>query len=324
MKDIPTQHDPLLVKAAVMKHHIGYSQREIAERLNVSTMTVSRLLEKARRTGVIEVVVHTPIRTSTECEELLKKRFQIEQAVVVRSTYGEDAIDYLARAAAFYLDLMVASGDIMAVSAGRTIRRVIPYLRLGFLARGGQLSVVQTMGGFKNPASYNPVSTLQEFAAHFGIEGFFFNLPVYAASKEAKKALAEHAMQESIERMWQKCTIAFTGVGPSGKSSIYRVENMLTKEEMDRLVSMGAVGAIYGRWFDIEGRFLDTEINERVLGIPIEVVKKIPKRILVSRGRDRLRAIVGVLKTGLFNVFITDEQTVRDMEHDLLPENVAQ
>jgi deoxyribonucleoside regulator len=40
---------------------MDYNQREIAERMNVSTMTVSRLLENARESGIVEFKINTPI-----------------------------------------------------------------------------------------------------------------------------------------------------------------------------------------------------------------------------------------------------------------------
>jgi deoxyribonucleoside regulator len=47
--------------ASILYYYMDYNQREIAERMNVSTMTVSRLLENARESGIVEFKINTPI-----------------------------------------------------------------------------------------------------------------------------------------------------------------------------------------------------------------------------------------------------------------------
>ena len=292
-----------------MRYRLAYSQKEIAEHLGVSAMTVSRLLDRARKLGVVEIVVHTPIQEDSRLEDSLCSRFPLERAVVVGVRLEENPLDALARAAAFYLDVMLSPGDVLGISAGRTMTRVLPYLRLPGIRTPGDLSVVQTTGGFPNPHSYNPITTLQAFANRFGIRGTFYNLPVYAPSAEAFAAMSTHLLDPQVLEMWRTCTITVTGVGGCDNDSIYRIENAITEEEMVALQGSGAVGAIYGRWFDQSGRFLQTELNSRALGIPMEMVRKIPRKVLVSHGIEKLAAISGALASKVFNVFITSDVT---------------
>ena len=52
----------LLVRVAELYYEQGLNQNEVAKLLNTSRPTVSRLLDEAKDAGVVEIVVHSPIR----------------------------------------------------------------------------------------------------------------------------------------------------------------------------------------------------------------------------------------------------------------------
>ena len=67
------------------------------------------------------------------------------------------------------------------------------------------------------------------------------------------------------------------------------------------------MGDIALRYFDANG---DTtpfqEFNERVAGIPLDTLKKIPRRVGVAGGRQKKDAVLGAIRGGFINVLITD------------------
>jgi DNA-binding transcriptional regulator LsrR (DeoR family) len=299
----------LMMRAAIMKYKLGYSQREVAERMQIAPMTVSRLLDRARKSEIVQINVRTPIENNWEQEKELLDRYPLKKAVVFRNKYGEDPKDLLGRAAAYYLDFFINPGDIVGISAGRTMVSVIPHMQLSAIRQTKDLTVVQIEGGFTTSERFSPVSILQEFVNHLGVKGYFYHLPIYAQSVEAHEALSAHAVIDPIQEMWRKCSIILAAVGVSGEESIYRIADILTKSEMTELLRNGAVGSIFGRWFDSEGRFLNSEINDRVFSIPIEVVKEVPRTILISAGVEKVQAIRGAMHTELCDILITEEMT---------------
>ena len=52
----------LLVRVAELYYEQGLNQNEVAKLLNVSRPTVSRLLDEAKEAGVVEIVIHSPVR----------------------------------------------------------------------------------------------------------------------------------------------------------------------------------------------------------------------------------------------------------------------
>ena len=300
--------------ASILYYDMDYNQREIAERMNVSTMTVSRLLESARQSGIVEIKINTPLSTDFREEKRLLGEFKLKKAIVISSEYQVDPLDSLSRTAGFYLDALISSEDVLGITAGRLMRRVISALSLPTLPRLNNLSIVQLMGGFPNPSQFDPTTNVHQFVSRFGITGYFFHLPLYASSEEAGIALKDHGIPEAVFDMWKKCNITVTSVGEAGEESIYRMGNLLSRKEMERICAKGGVGDFLGRWFDLDGRFIDDDVNNRVLAIPIEMLKKVERKILVAGGPGKKEALLGILNSGLVDVLITDQKTSVDLK----------
>jgi deoxyribonucleoside regulator len=301
--------DFLTTQIAIMKYKLDYSQKEIAEKLDISEMTVSRHLDRARKIGIVQITVLTPIENVWDLERQLESKFSLKKAIVFRNRYNEEPINLIGRAAANYLDFLIGHDDILGVSAGRTLAQVIPHLKLPMSEDDHKPTVVQLEGGFSNSESFNPVSILQEFVSQSGAKGYFFNLPIYAQSIEAHDALNAHMILDPMINKWKEINIVLAAVGNAGEESIYRISGVLQKEEMDELIEKGVVGSIYGRWYNIDGKFIDSEINKRAFGIPLEIARCIPKRILISAGQNKIQAIKGGLNTRLCDFILTEETT---------------
>jgi deoxyribonucleoside regulator len=54
---------------------------------------------------------------------------------------------------------------------------------------------------------------------------------------------------------------------------------------------------------------MDLEVNERIIGISINQVKKIPQVIAVAGGEEKFEAIQAALRGRLCNILVTDHKT---------------
>jgi DNA-binding transcriptional regulator LsrR (DeoR family) len=66
----------------------GLIQSEIAKRLGLTQVAVSRLLKKAEESAIVRTTVVTPPGTLAELEEMLDHRFELSQVII-----GEAASD---------------------------------------------------------------------------------------------------------------------------------------------------------------------------------------------------------------------------------------
>ena len=79
------------------------------------------------------------------------------------------------------------------------------------------------------------------------------------------------------------------------------------------LRSLGAVGDIRLRFFDESGTLIDSELDQKVIGIRPEQLMSVPRRIAVVGGIRKPAALRGALLGGLVNVLIIDNVAAREL-----------
>jgi DNA-binding transcriptional regulator LsrR (DeoR family) len=101
---------------------------------------------------------------------------------------------------------------------------------------------------------------------------------------------------------------AFLGIGTLEDPIISR---FLQPEEIENLRELGAVGQICLRYFDNQGQFLTGALNKRVISVSVEQLSQMKNVVALAGGSDKFDAVLGILKSGLLDVLVTDEETAR-------------
>jgi DNA-binding transcriptional regulator LsrR (DeoR family) len=106
---------------------------------------------------------------------------------------------------------------------------------------------------------------------------------------------------------WNDLTVVLVGIGPAMGSELLRESgNVLADSDRASLMAAGAVGDVCLRFFDAEGDLIESSVNDRLVGISYEVLKRIPRRIGVAGGAEKHDAIRGAILGGWANILITD------------------
>ena len=71
----------------------------------------------------------------------------------------------------------------------------------------------------------------------------------------------------------------------------------------------GAVGDINLRYFDSNGRLIESMLNDRVIGLTLDDIRQIETVVGVAGGEAKLDAIRGALDGSLVDVLVTDHVT---------------
>jgi DNA-binding transcriptional regulator LsrR (DeoR family) len=85
----------------------------------------------------------------------------------------------------------------------------------------------------------------------------------------------------------------------------------ISDDDRRELKALGAVGDLMFNFYDPEGRLVDHPINRRVMSIPVEQLRAVPRRIIASGGEDKIQALLGAIKLIDCNGLITNEATAR-------------
>ena len=296
-----------LFKIARRYYLENQTQEEIARQLGISRTHVSRLLQKCREDGIIQIRLLYPFLRNHDQEQDLRKRFGIRDAVVVIPEQSESALSALGRAGSYYLQTIVGAMDVLGVSWGTTLAQVVHHLGS---AHDLRLEVVQLMGGLANAAvGAQPNEQVHSFATAFGGRPCYLSAPLYVESKVVAEALQRGPIVGNTLRKALTVTVALVGIGAIDlATSLFRCTG-LPRESVAKLQSMGAVGEICGRFFNRSGQPCAPEFDSCTMSASIEDLSRVPCVIGIAAGNQKTEAIRSALGGELIDVLITDEQT---------------
>lgn len=112
-----------------------------------------------------------------------------------------------------------------------------------------------------------------------------------------------------VLHMAETADMALIGIGSMQKDSSIIKAGIRTEEEYKELMQKGAVGEIVGRIYDKNGQTVDEDLQRKMIGISLDKIAKIPVRVGISYGKDKIEAIKGAIAGGLVNVLVTDVPT---------------
>jgi DNA-binding transcriptional regulator LsrR (DeoR family) len=302
----------LITKVARLYHEHGVRQPEIAQRLHISQPRVSRLLKQAQDMGVVRTTVVVPDGVQTELEDALEQRFGLRDALVVDCfDDADDGVIYdLGIAAAGYLEATLTGGDVVGISSwSSTLLAAVDAMRP--LSRAGAKRAIQLFGGVGNPAAEGHAARLtQRFAELTGAQPTFLLAPGIVNSPAVRDALVQDQFVQAALEGFGEMTLALVGIGALQPSTLLESSgNIVAQPELDALGELGAVGDICLRFFDSAGRHVESEVDERVIGVTLDQLKRVDRCVGIAGGPRKYEAVRGALLGGLVNVLITDHVT---------------
>ena len=184
-----------------------------------------------------------------------------------------------------------------------------PSTRCARCHGSGADRVVQLMGGIGNPAAETHAAHLtQRFSE---LTGARTDLPGGTRHRQLRLRSAMCCCRSGMSRRrWRRWTSSRSRSSGSGRSSPRRccsaAATASPTRSREQLGAQGAVGDICLRLFDIDGRPIESQVNERVIAVSLEQLARVDRLIGVAGGPRKYQAIRAALRGRLVNVPITD------------------
>jgi len=302
-----------MTRVARLYYQQDMRQSRIADRLHLSQATVSRLLRRAEREGIVRITVSVPMGVYAELEDALISQYGLQNAVVADCVNHDDEGEILRNigaAAAYYLESTVEQGECIGISSwSATLLAMVDAMHP--LPRPIGAQVVQILGGVGNPAAEAHANHLiTRLAALLRGEAEFLPALGVVGSADAVQVLLKEPFVRETMALFDHVSMALVGIGSLEPSKLLASSgNVFSNEELEMLRSRGAVGDICVRFFDTKGKPVLTPLDDRVISMSLEQLKRVKRSVGVAGGKRKHEAIRGALLGGLINVLITDRFT---------------
>lgn len=308
----------LLAEAAQLYYARDFTQEQIARRIGVSRSNVSRMLKEARAQGMVEITIHSPLRTVPELQEDLASRLGLRECLVLAALDREsrvfettDTVTQVAALAARHLLENTSEGDTIGLGWGRSVHRVA---HSRFLREERDTTVVQLMGSIGGSIpEFDGVATTARLANALGASAHYLHAPMLVTDTAVRNGLLRDPHISKTLEVAREADTIVSSVGIPNRYHGQYCTGYLDEGDLRYIREQGAVGDICGSYFARDGSLVPLEMNERSIAISSEELLAVPNRIGVASGSEKPLANIGAARSKLLNVLITDEATARKM-----------
>lgn len=302
----------LLVKVAKLYYEDGFSQSEISDMLGFSRPYISKMIAEAHKTGIVSINIRDSIESETLMERRIRMRFNLLRVFAVPFKATDSASDKVGACGARYLSSILKSNDIVGIGGGNSMMHCANNLP----ARDDleNVTVVQLDGSMisLNLPTYTQ-SIPKIIADKMNGNPIFFPVPLFVQDKKIKDALLLDKNIANIVALQSKANIAVFTVGGTGmgRSTNSVQSNFLQSSDLDSMMLQGVVGNIGGHFLKKDGSVYDPELDNRVLSLSLEELRKKEYRICLASGRSKYEGVFAALCGGYINVLIADADMVQ-------------
>lgn len=288
---------------------------DISKKYNISRYLVNKYLNEAVKVGIVKIEITENSNRNPQIENILRDKFKDINFYVVQDDINNiTTSEHLANFAATYVDEVLQDNNkIVGLTWGETIYTMIDSLKNRPLER---VKFTQFLGeNMKYNSTAGSMRMVERAAKKVSGEFLTLPAPLYILNDSVRNGLySEPSLQNTIA-VADNMDALITGVGtilsldsiPIWKQNLNAIFSTVNTQEI--------AGLIYGRPYDINGRFLNLEAD-KVLGLSIDQILKVPKRICLVRGKSKYKPVIGAIKGKL----ITDVIMTEGMAYKILNE----
>jgi deoxyribonucleoside regulator len=301
--------EDLLVAVAHLYYLEGLKQEDVAFRMNLSRLAVTRMLKKARDQGIVQISVKRPLPELVGLALELEKKYGLKAVRVVQTGPGpEDTTAAMGRAGAELLSSFIRPGSRIGVAWSRTVSAIVPYVHR--TSKGG-VRVNELAGTFLAPNIPYGVSWVLAERLHVPLESI--PMPVLVKSEHARDVMMkEHLIRSALSNAG-KVDIALVGLGDVSEGSSLLDTGYITRSHLKEYRTKGAVGELLMRCFDARGQYIRMSFEKRIVSIEWEQIRGLPFVVAMAFGPSKVRAILGALAGGVIHGLVTDRATAMSL-----------
>lgn len=301
-----------VLTAATMYYLQDMKMEAIAKHLRTSRSTVSRLVKRARETGLVEITLRPAHSRAPGLGQRIATTFGIDTYVVpVPDTAAQvDRLDQVALTTARLLGTWFDSDTVLGIAWGTTLAAVARHLP-SKPTRGS--AVVQLNGAANTRTSgvHYAGDLIAGFGTAFDAHVHHFPVPAFFDFAETKEAMWRERSVRRVLDVQRRADIALFSVGAvsGGVPSHVYSAGYLEPEDIAVLEAEGVVGDVCTVFLRGDGTYRDIALNARATGPAPHELRRVPRRVCAVAGDNKVVPLRAALRAGVVTDLVVDELT---------------
>lgn len=288
------------------------TQLQIAQKLNISRIAVSRLLSKARKEGLIQFKIIYPKNFFNPRVENLEKEFlekyNLKECIITQTQKDRtETLKELSNQLSQLLDRIVENSTFVGVGWGTTLETISKYIEIKEKKGIRVTPLIGGYGKFSDDAHSNNIARI--IAEKFNGTSYVINIPASFDTKEIKESILADSTAKEIFKRTKMVDLAVLCMSDLSKMSSLYDRGQLNDENINYLHKLGVIGDINYIFVDKNGNFVPNEISDKTTNIfPIALMKSVKNVIGIAVSTRKAIILHAVLKGGLINILLTDSE----------------
>lgn len=304
----------LQIAAVASQYYVdGRSKVEIARDLGLSRFKVARMLEEARERGIVRIEIAVPDAINASLSADLCSAYKLRQAIVV-DTPDEPLTTLradLGRVAASLVTELVQDDDVLGIAWGRTLSAMAAEL-----TQLKPCTIVQLTGALSDAeVSDNAIELVRRMARVANGPAFPIYAPMVLDDPATARSLRQQVRVADAMSWYDRVSVAIVPIGSWSppQSGLY---DSLSDKERAELLDAGVRADTSAVMVTSTGDLLTTPLNERMIGISGEQLRRTPEVIAVAGGRDKTDAVRVALRAGFITTLVTNATVAQALLDD--------
>ena len=284
------------------------TQSDVAEAIGVSRVTVIKLLNDAKKRGLVSVRLNPSLAARVQTSRRLAEAYNLNSAMIVPENPNRPMIKQLGDAGAHLLLDGLTKGDVLGVAWGKTVLSAIESMKLEEPVN--DLTVVQVAASPTGlSADFSPELCVSLCANNLGARSVSLMAPALLSSPELKAMLLNEPTIRNQMDVIRSANKVIFGVGQLSWDATLRESELHSAATIEKMAKSGSVGALLGRFIDGNGVEMAGPTHDRMLGLSLDELRNIPVRVCLAGGKEKFAAILATLRGGFATDLVIDLPT---------------
>jgi DNA-binding transcriptional regulator LsrR (DeoR family) len=291
----------------------GASKSEIGLELGLSRFKVARVLDEARRSGLVRIELHYEGEIELDLSVRLARHLGLRRCLVVDTPEHDETQlrSALGRVAAGLLAEMTTGDDVLGLAWSRTLLAMCSSL-----TELAPCAVVQLTGALsRSDVAEGSIELVRDVARIANGTAYCFYVPMIVPEAKTARSLEAQPELARAMRRFGDLTRAMVSVGAWAPEQS-TVADAVSAQEYEDGRRLGVCAEVCGIQIDADGRTMETALSKRIIGISPEQLRAVPEIIATAYGSAKAEAVRAVVRAGFATSLVTHASLAQRLLED--------